>query len=322
MSAPLGFPATHRELWARWLGYRIPHWDALERTAASTLTGSQTAKVRVWWDASTGTPAEWHATLFTLTAETPEPERTMAAAREYQPAGVLLHHVLTDDPHPHAAALPDPRPSDLAALVDKAFAARRALAELEGDFRLPAATLECARRASEALVDCARAEVEQAITHGLRARNGFPLVPPMVVKPQMMGDRVLYHLTFALRTALAPPGGDRVPWRPRGIAVCRACTTVFVPRRRTTGEFCPLCRKRPAEPFVVGQRRLEPGTSQIVRAPNLASTLILGWTTTTIGLCPDCEAPFSGRRDATACPDCANRARQRRHRKRRANADR
>lgn len=318
MRSPPVFPGSQRELWAAWLGYRVPHWNAFERAAAGTLTGSQSAQVRVWWDATTGAPSEWHATLFTLAAETPEPERTMAAAREYKPAGVLLHHVITDEPHPDAAAAPDRRASDLPTLVDEAFAARRALSELQGDARSPAATLEHASRASETLVDRARAEVEQAITDGLRARNGFPLVPPMVVKPEMMGDWILYQLALALRTALAPPDGDPTPWRPRGIAVSRACTTVFMPRRRETSEFCRHCRKRPAERFVVGQRPLEPGTRQTVRAPKLADTMILGWTTRTIGVCPECGTPFTGRRDATACPDCANRARQRRHRRSRA----
>jgi hypothetical protein len=270
--------------------------------------------VGVGWDATTDSTGDWHATLFTRNDETPDPEQTMAAAREYQPAGVLLHHVITDEPHPDAVASPEPRPRELAVLIVEALVARRKLAVVEDDHRAPAAALQRARRASEALADHARAEVEQAITDGLRARNGFPLVPPMVVKPQMMSDWVRYNLALELCTALAPPAGDPVPWRPHGIAVCRACTTVFVPRRRSTGEFCGLCRKRPAEPFVVGQRSLQPGTRQTVRAPKLAGTLILGWTTTTIGLCPDCRTPFTARRDATACPDCANRARQRRHR--------
>jgi hypothetical protein len=90
----------------------------------------------------------------------------------------------------------------------------------------------------------------------------------------------------------------------------------IVPRRRATGEFCRLCQKRPAEPFVVGQRPLGPDTRQTVRAPKLAGNMILGWRTVTIGLCLGCGAPFIGRRDATACPDCANRSRQRRHRER------
>jgi len=45
MKLPSGFPSSHRELWARWLGYRIPHWDALERAVAGTLLGSQRSPV-------------------------------------------------------------------------------------------------------------------------------------------------------------------------------------------------------------------------------------------------------------------------------------
>ena len=266
-------------------------------------------------------PAEWHATLFTLANETLDPERAIAAAREYKLAGVLLHHVITDEPHSDAVVPPDPRPLELALLVDKAFRARRAYAAFKDDQRSSAAALGRKRRMFEALVDRARADVEQAITDGLRARDGFLLVPPMIVKPEMMSDWVVYNLALVLHRGLVPAAGDPVVWRPEGVSVCRACTMVFVPRRRQTGDFCRLCRKRPAEPFVAAGRPLEPGTRQTVRVPRLAGTMILGWKTTTIGLCPDCGAPFTGRRDATACSDCANRARQRRHRRSRARAD-
>jgi hypothetical protein len=322
VSTPPGFPTSSLEVWTGWLEYRIPHWDALERAAAGTLTRSKNAKVRVDWNGQTGAAAEWHATLFTLTAETPDPTGTIAAAREYKRAGVLLHHVVSDMPHVDAAAPLDPRAAGVAALVAEALEARRALAEFEDDVRSPAVARERFRQTAEALVDRARAEVEQAISDGLHARVGFHLVPTMIVKPEMIRDWLLYGVALAFRTALAPSGGDPAPWRPRGIAVCRACTAVFVPRRRATGEFCHLCSKRPAEPFVIGQRPIEPGSPQTVRTPKLAGNVIVGWATTTIGLCPDCGAPFHGRRDAIACPDCTNRARQRRHRESRANAAR
>jgi hypothetical protein len=305
-----------RELWASWLGYRLPHWDALERAAAACLSGAQDARVRVGWDSSTGSPAEWHATLFTLTAETPEPGRVVEAAREYKPAGFLLHHVISDERHPHGGAPPDPRPADLARVSQDALAARRTVAEFEADPRCGTAAIEHRRQRSEALVKRARAAAELAITDGLMARNGTLLLPPMVVKPEMAREWLCYRLVLEVRAALAPVGGDPTPWRPRGIAVCRACTSVFVPRGRKTGEYCRLCRKRPAEPFVVGQRPLERGSSQPVRVPKLAGDMVLGWTATTIGMCPDCGTPFASRRDATACPDCASRVRQRRYRSR------
>lgn len=314
------FPASQHDMWARWLGYRIPHWRAMERAVAKTLVGSAYAVVRVGWDSSVDGPDEWHATFFTLTDETPDRDQAMAAAAEFKPAGVVLHHVVTDTPHPDAAAPCDPRPAELASLVDRALSGRRALADRERASWFAPATLERLRRTSDETVERARSAVERAITDGLRARWGFPLIPPAIVKPEMMGDWILYRLTLTLREKLASFCSGSSAWWPRGIGVCRACTMVFAPRRRSFGEFCHLCCKRPAEPFVVGQRTLEPGTRQTVRTPKLAGTMILGWTTTTIGLCPECETPFMGRRDATACPGCANRVRQRRHRRSRGNA--
>jgi hypothetical protein len=94
-------------------------------------------------------------------------------------------------------------------LVDKAFAARYALAEHRGDSRSPVAAHDRARRSSEALVARARTEVEHAITDGLRARNGFLLVPPMIIEPKMMRDLVVYTLALAIRAALALPTAIR-----------------------------------------------------------------------------------------------------------------
>jgi len=229
MSLPAAFPSTGRELWVAWLGYGNPYWDAVERAAAGTLIGSQSARIRVCWNATTGAPAEWHATLFTLAAETPDPERTVRATGEYKPAGVLLHHVITDEPHPEAAAPPDPRPADIAARVGEAFAARRALAALDGDPRSPATALVHARSEREVRVAPARVAVEQAINDGLRARAGFLLVPPMIVKREMMGDWIAYQLLLALRRALAPPDGDREASPSAGRAAPCSCRAAARP---------------------------------------------------------------------------------------------
>ncbi len=320
MTAPSYLAGSLRSLWRNWLEYRIPHWDALEQEVAGTLRGTRSASVRVGWNGTERVQAEWHATLFTLTSETRDPDRTLAAARALKPVGVVLHHVLSQEPHPDAIVPVNSRAEDLCTLVDRALEARRTLSALETDPRVGVRSRERLRRRTESVVADAREEVERAVTAGLCARDGFFLIPPMVLGPEMISDWVAYRIALGLRAALAAPGGDEPPWRPVGVAVCRACTVVFVPRRRATGEFCSLCRKRPAQPFVLGQRPFEPGSRQTVRAPKLAGSMVVGWKTVTIGHCSECDAVFTGRRDATACSVCANRVRQRRHRRRETSA--
>jgi hypothetical protein len=124
----------------------------------------------------------------------------------------------------------------------------------------------------------------------------------------------------ALRADLAPAAGDVVPWRPVGIAVCQACTTVFAPPRRSTAEHCDLCNKTPAVPLVLGQSPLRPERERRVRTPLLLGHVIRGWRTATVGSCPDCSEPFVAGVMRSLAPRGPNRARQRRHRERRSHS--
>ncbi|HWT95387.1 MAG TPA: hypothetical protein VN238_20490 [Solirubrobacteraceae bacterium] len=312
--------ADQTQVWTRWLGYRLPHYDDLARKVQPTLTGTRRAVVRVGFNGTTGTDAQWHITLFTLRNETPDPGHTRAVAEPLTPLGMLLHHVVTSRPSRREQLPEDPRPAAAADLLTHAFAARKKLARAQTDQRVTARTLDRLHRSTRALADEATSAAERAIDDGLRAREGMFLVPTMVMEPAMLTDWIDWHAVRLYRAAAAGIAFDHAfVWRPRGIAVCQSCTTVFVPRRRESATYCRLCSKRPAEPFVLGQRPIGPGQSQTVRVPELAGSMVVGWKTTTVGLCSACGKPYHGRRDATTCSACANRARQQRHRERRKN---
>lgn len=315
MSLPKWIPASEIGRWQAWLGYRIPHWNHLEHTAAATLVGDRRAIVRVGWDATTAAPAQWHATLFTLTAETPSPDETMRAVQPVKPLGVVLHHEVTSEIPPEAETPPDPRAAAVVALVGAARTSAEKARALERDPRRPREAVARVTRQERMHRERALGAVEAAIHDGLTLREGMLLVPPMVVKPEALRDQAVYALLRRLRATLdsAP---NALEWRPSGVAVCEGCTTVFVPRRRATAAYCPNCSKRPAAQ-VFGTRPLRVGEPQTIRVPELAGTMIVGWKTATIAICPACAEPFVGRVDATMCQRCANRERQRRHRERR-----
>lgn len=305
--------------WRRWLGWRYPHYDEMAEDAARTLTGDATAIVRVGFDASTESVSEWHVSLFTRTLQTPDPAATFAAALRWKPIGMILHHVITSGGSMHERAPRDPRPNEIARAVAHARSALTAARTAKADDRTPATSVDRAELRAAARMSEARRLVEQAITDGLLARRGFLLVPPMIVKPDMLDDCRLYMFALAVRAQLdRRPLAEAWSWRPRGVAVCRSCMIVFLPRRRSVAERCRLCSKREAFPEVIGQRSLADGERQTVRVADLAGNVIVAWKTTTVGLCPGCGTPFMGRRDATSCGTCSNRLRQRRHRERRA----
>lgn len=308
--------------WRRWLTWRYPHYERMESDASKTLTGGTSAIVRVGFDASTESPSDWHVSLFTAAGHTPDPAATFAAALRWKPAGMILHHVVAAGACRHERAPVDPRPDKIARVVARARAALETADRARADERAPATSVDRSERQAAARTSEARSLVEKAILDGLLTRRGFLLVPPMVVNPETLDDCRLYLFALAVRAQL-DPGSSAEPWawQPRGVAVCCSCTTVFVPRRRSVAARCPLCSKRPAVPQVIGQRSLSEGERQTVRVPDLVGSMIVGWKTATVGLCPVCSAPFMGRRDATTCGACANRARQRRHRAKRARDD-
>ena len=90
--------SRHAALWQRWLGWRYPHYHRMEDDAAATLFAGAQAVVRVGFNGTLRTPAEWHVTLFTPRRATPCPADTVAAAARMKPAGTVLHHVMPDAP--------------------------------------------------------------------------------------------------------------------------------------------------------------------------------------------------------------------------------
>lgn len=306
------------EPWAIWLDYRQPHYEALAEEAAATLVGSKTTRVRTDFDGTHMRPS--HVTLTTLAAETPDPETTVATARPHTPAGVVLHHQVVESLLPEHGQVSDPRAGELARRLGELHDELGRLGDLVSDPRVSPR----ARESRHAAFTSAAAELEEqvraVVTEGLEKRLGMFLVPSVVIFGRDLHGRQAYE--YLLRTVgwlrLAQSLEPR-EWRPQGIAVCRACSLVFRPKRRATAEFCSrLCRARPAAP-ALGEQPLQLGM-QPIRVPRLhpGTHVVRGWHTKWIGICPGCGKPFAGRRDAKACTDCSPRLRQRTHRQRKA----
>lgn len=314
-------PRTPVAVWERWLGWRYPHYDAMESRTATTLSGTKFSVVRVGWDGSRRVAAEWHVTLFTLTTETESPERTIAAVRDIKPAGIVLHHVMTKRPSRLAATPPDPSAALLTAEIIAAMKARLRFVEASEDPRAVPSVIAARRRAVTTQLGRARTATAEAITDGLLKRVGFPLRPLAVIKPSMLEDWILYQLTLGLRSQLALEP-ESISWRPEGVAVCESCALVFRPRKRRTAALCDFCQGRDVEPNVFGERPFVPGELQTFRAPKLRGNLLVGWKTASMGLCVECGEVFvAQRRDAEACAACTNKLRQRRFRERRSEPD-
>ena len=314
-------PRTPASIWERWLGWRYPHYDAMESRAAATLSGTRFSVVRVGWDGSRRVAAEWHVTLFTLTTETESPEQTIAAVRDTKPAGMVLHHVMTKRPSRLAATPPDPRAALLTAEIIAAMKARHRFVEATEDPRAVPSVIAARRRAVATRLGHARTAAAEAITDGLLKRVGFPLRPLALIKPSMLEDWILYELALGLRSQLALEH-ESIPWRPEGVAVCESCALVFRPRRRRTAALCDFCQGRDVEPQVFGERPFVRGELQTFRVPKLHGNLLVGWKTASVGLCTECGEVFvAQRRDAEACTACTNRLRQRRFRARRSEPD-
>ena len=313
-------PQTPVQWWERWLGWRWPHFDAMETHAAKTLTGSKSAVVRVGWNGTQGVAQDWHMTLFTRKAETPSPTETVESLRDVRPAGMVLHHVMTVRPSTLAATPPHPLAAPLTAEILAAMRARQRLCEVSSDPRAAPAAVAKLRASVESQLDAARARTEEAITEGLLRREHFPLKPVAVIQPSMLEGVLTYALLLDLRRQLMLEP-EPIAWRPDGVAVCDACGIVFRPRRRRTAALCQLCHGRDLPSQVFGLKPLVLGELQTFRAPKLLGNMIVGWKTASMGICSECREPFvAQRRDAEACPSCTNKLRQRRHRARRADA--
>lgn len=317
VAAPLNFlPQTPVEWWERWLGWRWPHFDAMETHAAKTLTGSKFAVVRVDWNGRRRTAEDWHMTLFTRREETPSPEKTVAALRDMRPAGLVLHHVMTVRPSSLAATPPHPLAAPLNAEILAAMKARQRFREVSSDPRAAPTAIAKLRASVEAQLDAARAKTEEAITEGLLRREHFPLTPVAVIQPSMLEGALIYAFLLDLRRQLqlAP---ESIAWRAEGVAVCDSCGMVFRPRRQRTAALCNLCQGRDLPGQVFSLRPLVHGELQTFRAPKLLGNVIVGWKTASMGICSECGKLFVvQRRDAEACPSCTNKLRQRRHRAR------
>jgi hypothetical protein len=306
-------PATLDGLWKRWLGYRLPHYDHLAQEASTTLTGSRWCVVRVGWDDERRTSDENHATLFTLSAETPDPRETLALAEQFCPWWMKLHHAIVDAPVPRSATPSAPEADVVLQAIEAYMDEGRRFKDLKNDPRiLPDVITARALRLRDLRLVAVQA-VEDGVRAGLEAREGTFLVPVALVKPEMLEDQFLYEMVLGVRRLLVADGR---PWEPDGIGVCTACTMVFV-RRRAGTVHCRLCRTRPAQPQVFGQEVWESGRRATIRVPQRVGNVVTGWRSATVGQCPECGKPFAGRRDKRACDDCSNAARQRRHRARR-----
>lgn len=321
VAALLSFlPRTPAEWWERWLGWRWPHFGAMETRAATTLTGSKFAVVRVDWNGTQRIAQDWHMTLFTRKGETPSPEKTVDALRDVRPAGMVLHHVMTVRPSSLAATPPHPLAAPLAAEILAAMKARQRLREVSSDPRAAPAAVAKLRASVEAQLDAARTRTEDAITEGLLRREQFPLKPVAVIQPSMLEGLLTYAFLLDLRRQLMLEP-ESIAWRPEGVAVCDSCGVVFRPHRRRTAALCGLCRGRELPDQVFGLKPLLRGELQTFRAPKRMGNVIVGWKTASMGICSECGKPFvAQRRDAEACPSCTNKLRQRRHRARRAEA--
>jgi predicted RNA-binding Zn-ribbon protein involved in translation (DUF1610 family) len=321
VAALLSFlPQSPVEWWERWLGWRWPHFDQMESQAATTLTGSKFAVVRVGWNGTRRVAQGWHMTLFTLKGETPSPEKTVEAMRDVRPAGMVLHHVMTARLSTLAATPPHPLAAELTAEIIAAMKARKRFREVSSDPRAAPAAVAKLRISVQAQLDAARARTEEAITEGLLRHEHFPLKPVAVIQPSMLEGLVTYTFLLNLRRQLMLEP-EPIAWQPEGVAVCDSCGIVFRPRRRRTAAQCHLCQGRDLPGQVFGLKPLVPGELQTFRAPKLLGKIIVGWKTASMGVCSECGKPFiAQRRDAEACPDCTNKLRQRRHRARRADA--
>lgn len=321
VAALLSFlPQTAVEWWERWLGWRWPHFDQMESEAATTLTRSKFAVVRVGWNGSQRVAQDWHMTLFTLKGETPSPEKTVEALRDVRPAGLVLHHVMTVRPSSLAATPPHPLAAPLTAEILAAMKARQRFREVISDPRAAPAAVAKLRASVGSQLEAVRVRTEDAITDGLLRREHFPLKPLAVIRPSMLEGVLTYAFLLDLRRQLMLEP-EPITWRPDGIAVCDACGIVFRPRRRRTAALCHLCHGRDLPGQVFGLKPLVLGELQTFRAPKLLGNMIVGWRTASMGICSECREPFvAQRRDAEACPSCTNKLRQRRHRARRADA--
>src|SRR4051812_24320149 len=123
-------PMSAEDLWQRWLGYRYPHYAAMEFDASRTLTGTQYAVVRAGWNGAGWRTQDSHATLFTLRDETPDPAAAATAAAEQKPAGVVFHHVVAEAPSDEHLAPLHPRATGVARQVSAALHARAELDRL------------------------------------------------------------------------------------------------------------------------------------------------------------------------------------------------
>ena len=305
-------PTTHGEVLRHWLGYRYPHYDdgsaggrhadgrahrcRPRRVGRRNPDPSRMARDTLHADGRDAGPCS-HSNR----SGDDEASRNAAPPRSQRRASSRRHDT----------GQPANRPDHGCAAQGTRGRALRSYCRLRSAHALQEPPVRVGVRRGHG---CRRSQGDRASHHQRATRNwvqGFLLIPPMVVKPAMLADWLSYQALLDLRARLDPRRAGT--WRPEGVAVCRGCTTVFVPRRRRTAEFCGSL-ERPATREVLGQRSLMPGETRAVRAPELTGNLIVGWKSVTVGMCPECGEPFIGRRDSTTCQSCAPRVRQRRRR--------
>jgi hypothetical protein len=139
------------------------------------------------------------------------------------------------------------------------------------------------------------------IESGLRVREGRRLMPDAVLPPPHTATLLAdWQAWKAIELCLASFAASV-----RGLCVCRGCTLVFAPKRKSQARYCPLCSKRPAAPPLgtVLPDGLKPGErwrrgqSVRVRVPAWHGDEPAPWRVATIGLSSETGEVFVGRSD-------------------------
>lgn len=169
--------------------------------------------------------------------------------------------------------------------------------------------------------DAALSSLEPIVEAGLERREGQFLRPPAIVRAEAAADWLAWRSICLLLAPLLVRTDAAGNVMTRHLCVCKHCTHVFrPPGRKKTAGACPLCRHLPAQlPPALGTsgRLSERGDRICIPVPVMAEgsrSWVVGWGTTTLGLCVECGAPCHGRSDQLTCAGAHRSKRNRRSR--------
>lgn len=201
----------------------------------------------------------------------------------------------------------------------------------KGDARTPPRALDLLADSTRKTRDLALREIAPVLRTGLELREGIRLRPSALPHIDLLKDWAAWTgLVRHLADLGGQPAGNPI--------VCAGCTLVFRSRRRDE-RSCDMCRKRKPNPGILGGLQGDPGTSPLsvrldeliggakpilelsvwklgervtVGAPKLRDGTQVGWREVTLGLCPECGEPLSGRAGQKTCSKACRQKRQRR----------